>query len=271
MEIIEKFLCDRKHLIETYPEWKEVYIDKVEEKKVLTLPNPQLLSGFTGYLKYQLRKQGNVFIRGEKNFHKQNIPSLFRSDCEITQEDIEKRIKVFEELVDSIPKLFKSERFKREDVSPLLQHYSIYSYWIDLVDNIFVAWWFAFFENDNEYGYIKFFIDKANGEKLRTYDLRERHSSLSLRLHCQHGISATRYTSKWTPENRDLSDFLVATVRLPLKSTDFKNGIFSKEYMFPNERLDNTLKLFKKNKFTNKLEKILTSYGLDKHFLGRIK
>ena len=29
MEIIEKFIRDRKHLIETYPEWKEVYIDKV--------------------------------------------------------------------------------------------------------------------------------------------------------------------------------------------------------------------------------------------------
>ena len=179
---------------------------------------------------------------------------------------------VLDNAISCITILYRANRFEREDVGPLLQHYGIRTNWLDLVDNIFTAIWFASYDNQNEWGYIKFFTDKnQNSEELAVYDLRERHSSLSLRLHCQHGLSATRNIPAWTPENIDLSDFMIAIVRIPVKTINAINGIINKQYMFPDEITDNTLKYFKKNKFAKNVGKILASEGYNEDFLGFIE
>ena len=61
------FLEDRKTLIRDYPDWNQIIIDNSNKIPIIELPNPQLLSGFAGYLKFQLKNKGKVFLsRGEK-------------------------------------------------------------------------------------------------------------------------------------------------------------------------------------------------------------
>lgn len=268
-----KFFEDRKKLIEKYPEWNQIIIDNLSEIPIIEFPNPQLLAGFAGYLKFQLKKKGNVFYRGEKTFHDTTIPSLFRFDgtANIDDRRIQLRKNAYDKLVASTPPLFRSYRFKRENIAPLLQHYGIKTDWLDLVDNIFVALWFANYNSKDKYSYIKFFIDQSGESRLKVYDLRENHSSLSLRLHCQHGISVTKDIKVWNSTNMDFSEYLVAIAKISNNKFQLTGNIFSKEYMYPNLQLDNTLKLLSKDKFKNKLGEILTEFNLKDDELGRIQ
>jgi len=216
-----KFLEDRKTLIRDYPDWNQIIIDNSNKIPIIELPNPQLLSGFAGYLKFQLKNKGKVFYRGEKRLHDTTIPFLFRFDdtARIDDRRIQLRKDAYDELVASTPALFKSYRFKKENVAPLLQHYGIKTDWLDLVDNIFVALWFANFNSKDKYSYIKCFIDQSGESRLKLSDLRENHSSLSLRLHCQHGISVTKDIKVWGSTNIDFSEHLVAFEPLPIVKT----------------------------------------------------
>jgi len=253
-----------------YQDWKEVKSIKQDGIQILSLPNLEILAGFFGYLKYKLVQQKRkVFCRGERNFHSTTIPKLFRKK-QITKTEIKQRKLLLEEVISSLPGWYQANRFKRENVGPLLQHYGIKTYWLDLVDNIFTAAWFALFNNKQEFGYIKFFADRNKYDKmLSVYDLRKNHSSLSLRLHCQHGLSAMRTNSSWLPESIDLADFMTAIVRIPTESRKAIN--IKKTYMFPNEYQDNTLKYLKKDKFAENLDRILIKNGYAPGFLGKIE
>jgi hypothetical protein len=268
-ELMLSFIENRKRLIANYDEWKDVKLIEEDGEKILSIPNLQLLAGFFGYLKYKLAEEGNkVFCRGERGSHKTTILKLFR-DSGITKDEIEKRKSVLDCVCSSLPQWYNASRFQRENVGPLLQHYGIKTYWLDLVDNIFTATWFALFGNSNEFGYIKFFVKRNNnGEELYVKDLRENHSSLSLRLHCQHGISARQKTSSWDLESIDMSNFMVAKVRIPCKSLCSIN--IRKDYMFPEENLDNTLKYLKKSRFSENVNGILNANDYNPGFLGDI-
>ena len=272
----EKFRDERRCLIKKYPEWKSIKITYDNKIPIIELDSPQLLAGFTGYLKFQLKKKNRsckVFFRGEANYHDSCIPSLFRADSNtLSEKKINALKKAFDELVLSTPHLYKSARFTQIKFSPIFQHYGIKSDWIDLVDNIFIALWFARRNCKSKFCYIKFFATDWNGVELKVIDLREEHSSLSLRPHCQHGISVTKNVT-WSTDNIDFNTNLIAIVKVPINNLLFKlNGnIFIDKYMFPNEKLDNTLKLFKKKKFSKKLKEVTKKYQINLGELGKIE
>lgn len=252
---------DRKHL-----KLKGV---KIKGENFLRIENPQQLAGFIGYLKFKHGKIGKIFFRGEKKYYSSTPPSLYHGD--ISDEMIKHRTRAYNELVKSIPVLFKGYRFRRENVEPLLQHYGVRSNWIDLVDNIYIAIWFALFRNGEENGYIKIFFKNTRKKNLKVSELREQHSSLSLRPHCQHGISATKRVRNWNKNNIDFNNYLVSLVEIP-NNTLFSNSgkMFTKDFMFPCKQLDNTLKELSKEKFSDKLNEIEEKYNLNYNELGRI-
>ena len=263
-----KFLNDREKLIKNYPNtWGKICIIPINGLSVLEIPSPQLLAAFSGYLKYQYKDIGKVYFRGETNFHKTTIPSLFRyPNGDIPDEIRRKRIQAFEDLVHSLPDIFVSKRFKNTNFSPLLQHYGIKTYWVDLVDNLFIALWFSNKNSNERYSYIKFFDNK----KLHVENLREKGSSLTLRPHCQHGLSVTKKV-EWNSSNLDFSENMVAIVRLQNNEEMKLSGyIFSCAYMFPNAELDNTYKLLKGEKFQKRIDEITSKYDLPKDALGRV-
>lgn len=264
-DYVNKFVNqDRKHL-----KWGNDIL--IMDKDFIRIENPQLLAAFIGYLKKQHKTIGKIYLRGERENHKAIIPSLYRG-INITDEIIKNRTSAYNELFVSVPKLFPSYRFKLEDINPLLQHYGIKTNWIDLVDNLYIAIWFAISENTSSTGYIKVICTNNGSTRLKVSDLREDHSSLSLRPHCQHGISVTKETSFWNTHNIDFIDYLIATIEIPNnKQFVLKGEIFSKEYMFPNTNMDNTLKLFLQNKMKKRISQIIEKYKLEEGELGMIK
>ena len=103
-------------------------------------------------------------------------------------------------------------------------------------------------------------------------DLRKFHSSLSARLHCQHGITYFRDNyGEWNESNRSFDNLIIATVKFPNKA-EFKVGgpLFNKDFLFPGPEIDNTYKLLKKDKFTKLLREIEIDHNLQEGDLGEI-
>lgn len=265
----DKFIRDRKHLIGKYPHtWGKVRVKNLDGLPIIELPSPQLLAGFAGYLKNQCSTR--VFFRGEKSYHKTTIPSLFREIDGDFSTEISKRKKAFDVLVGKISE-YKPSRFQREDIKPLLQHYGVKTDWIDLVENIFVALWFSNNHSHEKFSYIKFFIESNNVCELIIKNIIEENSSLSLRAHCQHGISATKKVDQWSIENIDFNSNLIAIAKLPNNQANRLEGyIFSRSFMFPDVELDNTYKILKRKDVQKLLDEITEDSGLEKEVLGTI-
>lgn len=262
---VDKFINKDRKLLDWVTELKIIGENK------LRIETPQELSAFVGYLKFQQKRKSKIYFRGESKSHSGIIPSLYRGEG-LNNEKIKNRTLAYNCLVKSLPELFKSYRFKKEDVNPLLQHYGVKTNWIDLVDNLYIAIWFALYKNSSNNGYIKIVCENNEDDNLTISDLRENHSSLSLRPHCQHGISATKKITDWNLNNINFEDYLVATVEFPNnKLFELKGEMFTESYMFPKQKWDNTLKLFSKEKMKKKIDEISKQYNLCSTELGEIK
>jgi len=185
---------------------------------VLHVRDTHALVQAAGYLKYTCAQNGEVaFFRGQTRTHETLVPTLFRNAGE-SQNAQAKRVAARNRLIEQIrSKCSILKDFSRSVHEPLLQHYGISTTWIDLVDNIWVALWFAchrahisgkkseylHFERRNvvpgvhEFAYILFVAaDNTStnlpgfykGENTEFTDLRVVCPSIFLRPHSQHGI-----------------------------------------------------------------------------------
>jgi hypothetical protein len=265
-------------------DWKVKYINS-DSLPYLLIHDLPLIAGFTGYLKFQsmsANENNKVFYRGQIEDY-DLIPSLLRDHKGIVTDNdrINRRLKAYGELVAKTPSIYKADRFRNENLNPIFQHYGIKTPWIDLVDNIFVAIWFAVnkFEKDSmglvrctpskeNYGWIYYF---QISNDLKYYDLREHHSSLSLRLHTQHGISATKKNNNWNLSNRNLNKHVVARIKFPVTDELLLNDqIFNSEFMFPGDKFDNTYGYLRREKFSDLLQEVIEDNELEKQELGQI-
>ena len=279
VSLMEKFIRDRKKL----KSYSSLKYESHAPRPYLFIDQPEVLAGFAGYLKFQCLKKNpkaKVFCRGQVNDHP-SIPGLFRGK-DLSSDHLKRRLAAYEALVSKAKYLYNASRFQQENIHAIFQHYGLKTPWLDLVDNVFVALWFAthryFAENNGnkahyeisrkEFGHIYFY---ATTSKTEYFDLREKHSSLSLRLHVQHGISITRRETTWTLANRSLDDHLVATVKFPNGKEWRPSGqIFSTKFLFPSTDLDNTYKYLKMEKFSELLSQISHGYQLGEDELGRV-
>src|SRR4051812_22591327 len=215
----------------------------------LFIDNPIIISAFVGFVKNQHRKSA-IYFRGEAENHKHIVPSLFRSQGMplIDDDTIKQRFKAYTELKKVIQLRLRDKvsRFRNEDIDNLFQHYGIKSPVIDMVDNIYIAIWFALEGNKDEYGYIR--LLNTSNKELKVSDLRQNHSSLSLRLHTQHGLIAKKKVRAWNSNNIYYDHFEVARIKFRINKNIESGVLFSKENIYPNEQLDNTLKILKNEK-----------------------
>lgn len=289
--LMTKFLDDRRHLssIKSYVSYSE------DERPYLSIAHPAILATFMGYLKYQSRiadEKKEVFFRGQTDNYKNIIPSLLRGN---DFDKINTLSEAYENLKRQVQKLYKSTRFRNETIDNLLQHYGIKSKTLDLVDNIYVAIWFAsnkwqqvegfsnlctYKESNQKFGWIYFMLvdppsinQETSSPSFNGFcDLRKYHSSLSVRLHCQHGITYFRNNNgKWTEQNRCFDDLVIATVRIP-NSEEFKmkGTIFTRDFLFPNSEIDNTYKLLRREKFAELVANVEMEFKLLPGSLGKI-
>ena len=185
---------------------------------VLHVSDPHALIQASGYLKYVRGSEDEpIFFRGQSQTYPTLTPTLFRNAGH-TQGAQSVRVRsrnVFMEEIRRRAPIFST--FPRFSHEPLLQHYGLSTTWIDLVDNIWVALWFAchkahvsgkrseylHFERRvpeagmAEYAYILLVAaDSPNagtpglykGARTELVDLRVAVPSIFLRPHAQHGV-----------------------------------------------------------------------------------
>jgi hypothetical protein len=185
---------------------------------VLEVGDPHALIQAAGYLKHRCALDGeNVYFRGQAETYPSLTPSLFRGIANTqraqavrasAKNDFIKRV------VDESPIFAKFIPVAHE---PLLQHYGLQTTWLDIVDNIWVALWFAahrarpsgkggqylHFERRNPFddpmgfAYIILVATESQATKIPGYfkgatteaiDLRICVPSIFLRPHAQHGL-----------------------------------------------------------------------------------
>jgi hypothetical protein len=269
-DLFETFLDHRRYLNKAGV--KMEYI-KGDNSPYIFIDNPIIISAFAGYVKNQHRKSA-IYFRGEAGNHKHVVPSLFRSrGMPLTDnETIKQRFKAYTELKKVIQLRLRDKvsRFKNEDIDNLFQHYGIKSPVIDMVDNIYVAIWFAMDGNKEVYGYIR--LLNTSDKELKVSDLRQSHSSLSLRLHTQHGLIAKKKVRDWNTDNIYYDQYEIARIKFPISRNIESGVLFSRENIYPDEQLDNTFKILKNEVWiSDEIDRLISKYNLSKDDLGEIR
>lgn len=202
----------------------------------------------SGYLKHVLGKSRTcgVFFRGQSKLHRTLEPSLYRGAS--TQKQKSTRDAALNAyMADCEGKILAAvPEYARE---PLLQHYGIRTRWLDLVDNIWIALWFAchtahgtgqlgeylHFERRRpspdpfkaDYAYVLMVetgmeaTDNAKpglfqSEHADLIDLRVAAPSTFIRPHAQHGLLFRR-TKFADHKHVDNGEFVVGVLRVQLR------------------------------------------------------
>jgi hypothetical protein len=230
----------------------EVVVDAVSGLKVLDVDTPHALIQAAGYLKHVRAKEARkgVFFRGQRRLYQGITPTLLRGIKKPAALDRKRA------LIDELLKKIQNEgkaltKVDLEYHEALLQHYGINTTWLDVVDNIWVALWFAcyraqmlnyggssylHFEKrvprqnppEPEYAYVLLiesaFFDGHGGrpghykdERSETVDLRVATPSHFIRPHAQHGLVVRRLSNSGRPVP-DCSPMHVGTIRVELQS-----------------------------------------------------
>ena len=109
---------------------------------VLHVNNGHALTRASGYLKFLRKRTRNVLFRGQDKLHGTLEPGLYRRVKQ--QATMNKRNAL---LNTYISMSVENEAFIDEtptySYEPLLQHYGVRTKWLDVVDNIWIALWFA--------------------------------------------------------------------------------------------------------------------------------
>ncbi len=244
-----------------------------------------LLNQFIGYVKYQNRKCGNVYLRGQSDLYgaQKMIPSALRGI-----DDEANRLKKSRSLIRKSAKQAPNLCEMPENVLyPLLQHYGIKTEWLDLVDNTWVSIWFAlhkssstiigphqhvdFFDTpDDRFGYIFLMLVDAQKEGLSgTYkggntlltDLRKAAPSIFLRPHAQHGLMVRKAKGPFM----DYSDLVVGVAQIDVKQgfeRIGRKGMLSTHSLFPPATYDHGFRLLlEQYDTTGKDAQFIDSYG----------
>jgi hypothetical protein len=187
-------------------------------------------------------------------------------------------MKAEKEFVQRIKGSLPQARFRRRDLPALLQHYGYRTSWLDVVDNLFVAAWFAghkigkdgdsgveVLPSQETHGWLYLLATRASDGPLRIVDLRREHHPLSARPHVQHGVSVT-------PQDacQDFREFVIATMRVPLASFGVSGALFEPIVMLPPKSADDTLRILLKHYVDDIAKEVETAIGVPHGALGRV-
>lgn len=220
-------------------------VDASSGEHVLDVATQHGLNRAAGYLKFADAAGGPVVFRGQRSLYGSLRPSLYRGIHNMGPKG--RRDAAFNGLRREIGKsnaiISSTPNYARD---PLLQHYGIFTKWIDLVDNVWVALWFAchravaigekgqylHFErrsvrtDPNPYAYVLLLqtgpvsqvADKPGllvNDNAQLIDLRIAAPSLYLRPHAQHALLLRRRTIN-SLEDLELLPMVVGIIRVHL-------------------------------------------------------
>jgi len=248
----------------------------------LTIQHPVVLARFVSFVRARCAESGaTVFLRGQPENYSGMVPSLFRDARDSSDKD--QRWRAYLWVLENLPLKFELGRFRRTNLGALLQHYGLRTPWIDCVDNMYVAIWFArhvaatsdgtvvYTRRNRGTGWIYLLSSKTlNRQDLHQVDLRTHHSSLSVRPHVQHGCSVARQEDAATLRNgSNLIRYLVGRVRFDLRPCWFMSGQFSAvNYMFAKPEFDHTARVLQTPTANQFLREAEQRHGLPEGAIG---
>ena len=242
-----------------------------EHNQCFDVESPHALSQIAGYAKYCLSEGGPVYFRGQAKHYEKMRPSLFRGVA--TSATADARIRKLRDYIRS--QSGSGDIFIKNTpehaYEPILQHYGFKTRWLDVVDNVWSALWFAchmthavgkndqylhFDLNKNNHSYI-YLMQFGAPEKslesglsrtakmMRVIDLRVAAPSMYLRPHSQHGVLARR--GEITDQDMDYSDCVVLVLRIKTeKALEWlgTSPLSQTNFMFPPPTVDQGYKVF---------------------------
>ena len=223
------------------------------DAEFMSVDDPAVLAAFVAFCS---NKEHKVFLRGCTNNCQRSVPSLFRiRSCEECDEPTRgARWSKYKGLLEKLRSSLKGDRWKRENLGAILQHYGLRTPWLDVVHDLHTAIWFAnhefvtcgsccvAVESKQEYGWISVYSDR---KRPIIADLWSEQSSRHLRPHVQQGMSLAMQPdcAKNPSPKQDFKKHQVAQVRFPNSNVWRLCGhMFSTHFLFPAPELDDSLK-----------------------------
>ena len=239
----------------------------------LCCDEPVVVARFVSEVRQEVERRwpgGKLLLRGQPEDHEGMVPGIFREDRNLPEGTLRDAEACLENLLRGI--LPRHKRFQRPDLAALLQHYGVKTTWLDVVDDLRIASWFAMHKiSDGRAepraegsGWIYLLSSKSDAESLTVLDLRMVHHGLSLRPHVQQGWSI-RGTG------RDMNGHVVATIEFPLGPQWHRDGHMALPgFLFPPASMDDTLKRLRRAEVTDSLREAERRYGLRTGALGNV-
>jgi hypothetical protein len=247
----------------------------------LDIQSPNVLAEFVSFCKLPLRFANlKVVFRGEDRFHRRMVPSLYRR-CR-TEAAKQRLSTVYRRFLAELPHLVRGTRFQKNDFGAVLQHYGLSTPWLDAVDDLSIAIWFAlhraqitnrgwlYSRSEESHGWI---VLMACDQSIQLNDLRSQHSSRSSRCHAQQAYSIARKgdAESYCESCADLTDLVIARVRIPNQNEWHLSGFrYSQDYFFPSCHIDDTYRRLRESGIDQILEKLEMDNGLAEKSLGRV-
>lgn len=230
--------------------WGAVAPSSLDRVKHFYVTDFRALNLATGIIRYSLKGTNTkVFYRGQERDYSL-VPSLYR--LAKTGKDASEAEQKLDEIMACIKPKF-DPLGTDDEREALCQHYGLHTRWIDIVDNIQTALWFAYDRTyakdsreqrfDEDVGYIYVIAVPDDENKVKIIDLREKPSQF-LRPHTQQAFAAKTFNP--SKELGKLSAYQVATFIIPrplLRIWSNYDNIPT-SYMYPNNVTDAGLRFW---------------------------
>ena len=226
VELIADFAA-RRHLRRKTIAGRRIALEYRESGRPrLYCDEPAVVARFVSTVRQEVHRrwpEATILLRGQTHDHSGMLPALFRDPGPTPQEALLAAEAYLEEGVHRLMRPRK--RFERANLAALLQHYGVRTSWLDVLDDLRAAVWFATHEIPGGVvtrrtcgtGWIYMLSCDPRSGFLDVIDLRVAHQELSLRPHTQQGFSIRG-------KDRDLNGLVAATVEFPVSDRWILNG-----------------------------------------------
>lgn len=241
---------------------------------------PAIVARFSAQMAQLARQHSkseiSILMRGQSDHYDGMVPSLFRTlASSVMSSSLLQAETLFEKEVAQI----NFERFKRPHLAALLQHYGYRTAWLDVVDNLWVAVWFATHilegvgqrkwtrQRHGGSGWLYLIAARASLKDPCAIDLRREHHGLSLRPHTQSGWSIRGPNGL----EHDLRASVIGCIEFPINERWSISGhMGSSGFLFPAKQLDDTLRRLVENDVDHIAGSIESRLHLPPQTLGRV-